>query len=83
MRTADAKHYRKNMLDQCLADVEDGGTTLSQYSTYFGIRQTGVLSENVSCLVTLWKLVDNISLCLTLSGFIVSMPGYNKQHPWL
>ena len=42
MRTADAKHYRKNMLDQCLADVEDGGTTLSQYSTNFGIRQTGV-----------------------------------------
>ena len=30
-----------------------------------------------------WKLVDNIGFCLTLSGFILSMPGYIKQHLWL
>ena len=58
MRTANASHYRKHMLDQCWADVEDGGTTLNQYSTNFGICQTGVCLGR--CLLTPWKLVDNI-----------------------
>ena len=43
MRTANARHYRKHMLGQCWADIEDGGTTLNQYSTNFGIaRQVSI-----------------------------------------
>ena len=41
MRMANARHYRKHMLDLCCADVEDGGTTLNQNSTGFA-RQVSV-----------------------------------------